>query len=47
MHKGKKLLEGKTEKIQIVFDEGDFKLRRDEVIQRICDSVGGGFDTSF
>ena len=44
---GKKLLEGKTEKIQIVFDEGDFKLRRDEVIQRICDSVAANLDTSF
>ena len=43
----KKLLEGKTEKIEIVFDEGDFKLRRDEVIQRICDSVAANLDTSF
>jgi len=41
------ILEGKTEKIEIVFDEGDFKLKRDEVIQRICDSVAANLDTNF
>ena len=42
-----KTLEGKTEQITIVFDEGDFTLNRDEVIDRICKSVAAQLDPDF
>ena len=41
---GDTLLEGKTEKIQIVFDEGDLKLDRNKVIKDLCDSFAANLD---
>ena len=40
----KESLVGKTEKITIVFDEGDLKLDRNKVIMDICDSLAAQLD---
>ena len=41
---GKEILEGKTEKITIVFDKGDYTLDRNKVIKDLCDAFAADLD---
>ena len=41
---GQEILEGKTEKITIVFDKGDYTLDRNKVIKDLCDAFAANLD---